>query len=195
MKIKRALISVSNKTSILDFCRELSNLEIELIATQGTFTFLQEGGVTHLKLVAEVTNFPEILNGIVKTEHPIIIGGILAKKEKKEHMKELKLLGIQPIDMVVCNFSLFDPSIDEKEKIEKCVERIDIGGPNLIRAAAKNYQNVIVIVNPNRYDQVLHDLKEKGDVTLKTRGLLAAEAFKVIAQYDLAISHLFETIG
>lgn len=192
MNIKRALISVYNKTGIINFCNELTNFGIEIIATGGTLTILKEGGIKKIKHVSDVTNFPEILNGRVKTEHPKIIGGILASKEKKEHMNELERFGIKPIDLVVCNIYPFEKFVDEEHNLEIILEKIDIGGPNMIRAAAKNHQNVIVIVNPNRYNQVLQELKEKGDVSVKTRLILASEAFKVTARYDLLISNFLE---
>jgi phosphoribosylaminoimidazolecarboxamide formyltransferase/IMP cyclohydrolase len=192
MNIRRALISVYNKTGLIEFCRILSNYGIEIIATEGTFTRLKEAGFTHLNQVSEVTHFPEILNGRVKTEHPKIVGGILAQKEKKAHMNELERLGITPIDMVVCNFSPVEKYVVEDYKLGNLMDKIDIGGPNMVRAAAKNYQNVIVIVNPNRYDQVLQELKEQGDVSVRTRLILASEAFKVTARYDLLISNFFE---
>ncbi|MCK5402767.1 IMP cyclohydrolase [Candidatus Bathyarchaeota archaeon] len=192
MNIKRALISVYNKTGIINFCNELTNFGIEIIATGGTLTILKEGGIKEIKHVSDVTNFPEILNGRVKTEHPKIIGGILARKEKKEHMNELERFGIKPIDLVVCNIYPFEKFVDEERNLEIILEKIDIGGPNMIRAAAKNHKNVIVIVNPNRYDQVLQELKEKGDVSVKTRLILASEAFKLTARYDLLISNFLE---
>jgi len=194
MNIKRALISVYNKTGIINFCRVLSNYGVEVIATEGTFTLLKEAGITQLKQVSDVTHFPEILNGRVKTEHPKIVGGILAQKEKKAHMNELERLGITPIDMVVCNFYPFDKYVAKKHNVENFLEKIDIGGPNMIRAAAKNPQNVIVIVNPKRYSQVLQTLKEHGDVGIKMRFILASEAFKVIAKYDLVISNFFDRL-
>ncbi len=192
MKIRRALISVYNKTGIIDFCRELTNFGIEIIATRGTLTILKEGGIKKLKHVSDVTNFPEILDGRVKTEHPKIIGGILARKEKKEHLNELERLGIKLIDIVVCNLYPLEKFVDVERNLEMFLNNIDVGGPNMIRAAAKNHQNVIVIVNPNRYNQVLQELKEKGDVCVKTRLILASEAFKVTARYDLLISNFLE---
>jgi phosphoribosylaminoimidazolecarboxamide formyltransferase/IMP cyclohydrolase len=192
MKIRRALISVYNKQGIIEFCKVLSTFGTEIIATKGTFTFLKEAGIPHLTRVSEVTNFPEILTGRVKTVHPHIVGGILAQKEKNQHMKELKRLGIQPIDMVVCNFFPISNSIGMEHQLEPFLENIDIGGPNIIRAAAKNPHNVIVLVNPNRYAQVIQTLKELGDVGIKIRLLLASEAFKEIARYDSIISNIFE---
>lgn len=192
MKVRRALISVYNKRGIIEFCKALSSLGTEIIATKGTFTFLKEAGIPHLTRVSEVTNFSEILTGRVKTAHPHIVGGILVQKEKKQHMKELKRLGIQPIDMVVCNFSPITNSGGMEHQLEPFLENIDIGGPNIIRAAAKNPHNVIVLVNPNRYAQVAQTLKEHGDVEIKMRLVLASEAFKEIARYDSVISNIFE---
>jgi len=189
-KIKRVLISVSDKTGIIDFARELSKLGIEIIATNGTLKFLEKGGIKFVKPVSDVTNFPEILDGRVKTMHPKLIGGILALRDKKEHMNELKQLGITPIDMVVCNL----PSFEKARSLEATLEKIDIGGPNLIRAAAKNFENVVVIANPRRYGQVLEELKKKDDVSIQTRFVLAKEAFKETTRYDRIIYKFLENI-
>jgi phosphoribosylaminoimidazolecarboxamide formyltransferase/IMP cyclohydrolase len=194
MKIRHALISVYNKLGLIEFCQALSNLGTEIIATKGTFTYLNEAGISPLKSVSEVTNFPEILTGRVKTTHPHIVGGILAQKEKKHHMQELKSLGIQPIDMVVCNVSPITTSGDTEPTLDSLLAKIDIGGPNIIRAAAKNPHNVIILVNPSRYPQVVQTLKEHGDVGLQMRLILASEAFNEIARYDSVISNIFEEI-
>jgi len=192
-RIKRALISVSDKTGIIDFARELSKLEIEIIATSGTLKFLEKGGVKFVKHVSDVTGFPEILGGRVKTMHPKLIGGILALRDKKEHMNELKRLGIVPIDMVVCNLPHFEKAIRRGRSLEEALEKIDIGGPDLIRAAAKNFENVVVITNPRRYGQVLEELKKKGDVSIQTKFALAKEAFKETARYDRVIYKALES--
>jgi phosphoribosylaminoimidazolecarboxamide formyltransferase/IMP cyclohydrolase len=192
MRIKRALISVYDKTGIVDFARELNRLEIEIIATNGTLKILKKGGIQFVKHVSDVTKFPEILGGRVKTGHPKLIGGILALRDKKEHMNELEKLGIKPVDMVVCNLYPFEKLIKRGVALKVALENIDIGGPNLIRAAAKNFENVVVIVNPNRYDQVLQELKKKGDVSAETRFILAIEAFKETAKYDFKIHKFLE---
>jgi len=192
MTIKRALISVYNKTSIVDFARELNKLGIEIIATSGTLETLKKGGIQSVKNVSDVTKFPEILGGRVKTGHPKLIGGILALRDNREHMNELEKLGIKPVDMVVCNLYPFEKEINRGVDLKNALESIDIGGPNLIRAAAKNFENVVVIVNPNRYDQVIKELKEKGDVSTETRSILAIEAFKETAKYDSIIYKFLE---
>jgi phosphoribosylaminoimidazolecarboxamide formyltransferase/IMP cyclohydrolase len=125
--------------------------------------------------------------------HPKLIGGILALRDKKEHMNELKRLEIVPVDMVICNLYPFEKAIRRGRNLEAALEKIDIGGPNLIRAAAKNFENVIVVTNPNRYGQVLEELKKKGDVSIQTKFVLAKEAFKETARYDWIIYKVLES--
>lgn len=193
MQIRRALISVFDKTGIIDFARDLNKLGIEIIATSGTSAFLKKGGIRFVKHVSDVTNFPEILDGRVKTMHPKLIGGILALRDKKEHINELKKLGIKTVDIVVCNLYPFEGVISQRVDLKMALEKVDIGGPNLIRAAAKNFENVIVVTNSDRYDQVLEELKKKGDVSIETRLVLAIEAFKETAKYDLMIYKFLES--
>lgn len=190
--IKRALISVYNKTGIVDFAKELNKLGIEIIATEGTFKILKECGIRFIKKVSNVTEFPEILGGRVKTEHPKIIGGILALRSSKEHLDQLRSLGIKTVDMVICNLYPFETAINQNFDLKTTLEYIDIGGPNMIRAAAKNFENVVVIVNPDRYDTVLKELKKVGDVNFETRFVLAMEAFKETSRYDRMIYKLLE---
>jgi len=187
MKIKRALISVYDKTGIVSFARELSELGIEIVATSGTLKILENCGIQFVTHISEVTNFPEMLNGRVKTEHPKLIGGILALRSNKEHMDELKKYEIKPIDMVICNLHPIENVINQENGLKFVMDKIDIGGPNMIRAAAKNFENIVVIVNPNRYDQVLRELK-KNKVSMKTRFQLAMEAFSLTARYDSIIN-------
>jgi len=190
--LKRALISVYDKTGIVEFARELNNLGIEIISTGGTAKLLQEQGIP-VKPVSDVTKSPEMLNGRVKTQHPSILAGILALREKEEHMKELEQHNIKPIDIVVFNFYPFEEVIKkEKPDLKEALENIDIGGPSTIRAAAKNFENVVVIVNPDRYDQVIKEMKKTGDVSRETRSRLAVEAFKQTARYDWTIQNFFE---
>jgi len=190
--MKRALISVYDKTGIVSFVRELSKLGVEIISTGGTLETLKEGGIRFVKHVSEVTEFPEILEGRVKTEHPKLVGGILALRDKKEHVKDLERHGIEPIDMVVCNLYPFERLTDQGADLKTALENIDIGGPNMIRAAAKNFENVIVIVNPRRYGQILSEYKKNGYVSAETRKVLAIEAFKETARYDSAIYRFLE---
>jgi len=191
---KRALVSVSNKDGIVDFARGLESLGYELVSTGGTYRILQEAGIKVVK-VAEVTGFPEILNGRVKTLHPKIHGGILAMRNEA-HLKELENNGIIPIDLVVVNLYPFRETISKKDvSLEEAVENIDIGGPTMIRAAAKNYRDVAVIVKPEYYDTVLQELKESGEISGETRLKLALEAFSHTASYDAVIASYFTSIN
>jgi phosphoribosylaminoimidazolecarboxamide formyltransferase/IMP cyclohydrolase len=189
---RRVLISVYDKTGLIQFARGLNQLGFEIIATSGTFTILKNGGVQLVKQVSDVTKMPEIFDGRVKTLHPKLIGGILAVKDKKEHMNELTRLKIKPIDMVVCNFYPLE-RINEKDlDLQTFLNNIDIGGPTMVRAAAKNFTHVVVIVNPEKYAQVLQELEKCGDVSIETKSALAIEAFKKTAKYDHAIYQLLK---
>ena len=190
--MKRALISVYDKTGIVSFAKELNKHGFTIISTEGTLKTLQEGGVNSIKPVSEVTAFPELLEGRIKTEHPKLIGGILAVRDKKEHMKDLEIFGIEVVDLVVCNLYPFEKVPEQGADLKNALEYIDIGGPNMIRAAAKNFESVVVVVNPRRYSQVLREFKENGDVIAETRKVLAVEAFKETARYDAAIYRFLE---
>lgn len=190
--MKRALISVYDKTNIVRFVRELNKLGFEIVSTGGTYETLKKGGVRFLKHVSEVTGFPEILGGRVKTEHPKLMGGILALRDKKEHIDDLERHGIEAIDMVVCNLYPFEDVTEQGADLKTALEYIDIGGPNMIRAAAKNFENIVVIVNPERYCQIRREYKTNGDVSLETRRALAVEAFKETARYDSSICRFLE---
>jgi len=190
--MKRALISVYDKTGIVDFARELGKMGFEIVSTGGTLKALEEAGVMHVKHVSDITESPEILEGRVKTGHPKLMGGILALRDKKEHMKDLERLQIEPIDMVVCNLYPFEKVTEQGADLKTALENIDVGGPNMIRAAAKNFENVVVIINPHRYSQILREYKKNGNVSVKTRKALAVEAFKETARYDVAIYSFLE---
>jgi len=192
--MKRALISVYDKTGIASFAGELAQLEFEIISTGGTLNILKDAGIKSVKHVSEVTDFPEILEGRIKTEHPKLMGGILALRENKEHMNDIERFGIEPIDLVVCNLYPFKKVTEQGADMKTALKNIDIGGPNMIRAAAKNFENTVVVVNPRRYSQVLNEYKKNGDVSIKTRKALAVEAFKETARYDFAIYHFLEKI-
>lgn len=190
VKVKRALISVSDKKGVLEFAKGLSQFDVEILSTGGTAQTLREGGV-EVKDVAEVTGFPEILDGRVKTLHPAIFGGILANRSKKGHLDELEKMGLAPIDLVVVNLYPFK-EVTSKPNVElvEAIENIDIGGVALIRAAAKNYQSVAVVVDNHRYDEVIKDMeKNKGAVSAELRLELAKEAFEHTADYDETIHH------
>lgn len=189
MKVKRALVSVSDKTGIVDFVKQLVELGIEVISTGGTKQKIEEAGLP-VTNISEVTNFPEILNGRVKTLHPNVHGGLLAIRSNEEHVKQLEEHGIQPIDLVVVNLYPFQATIAKKSTtFHDAIENIDIGGPAMLRASAKNHQDVTVIVDPNDYEQVINELKTNGETTLETRRRLAAKVFRHTAAYDAVIAN------
>ena len=189
-KIKCALISVWDKEGIVDFARGLNKLGIEIIATGGTTKKLKDAGIPAIP-VSDIIDFPEILGGRVKSMHPVIQAGILALRDNKKHMEQLKKHNIKPIDMVVSNLYPFSEVIKKKTDLKEVLEFIDIGGPSMIRAAAKNFKYVVVVTNPKQYDKVLDELK-KGDVSKETRAKLAIEAFKLTAEYDATIDEFLQ---
>lgn len=184
----RALISVSDKTGIVEFARELKKLSVEIISTGGTYRKLKEEGV-EVTEISELTGFPECLDGRVKTLHPKVHAGILAMRSNPEHMKQLKELGIEPIDLVVVNLYPFKETI-MKEGVTRAeaVENIDIGGPSMLRAAAKNYQDVAVVTDPADYETVLTELRENGAVSPDTKFRLMQRVFEHTAAYDAMIA-------
>ena len=186
--MKRALISVSDKGGIVDFSKGLSKLDFEIISTGGTAKALVSAGVK-IKEVSEVTDFPEMLDGRVKTLHPIIHAGILARRDIKEHMKTLEKHNINKIDLLAINLYPFEETIKKpKVGIEEVIENIDIGGPTLIRAAAKNYKDVIIVTSKNQYNDVLKSLESNGDLSLREKEKLALDAYVHAAQYDSIIA-------
>jgi len=188
-KIQRVLISVTDKTGIAAFARELHDLGAELISTGGTARLLRESGVP-VRDVSEVTGFPEMLDGRVKTMHPNVTGGILAMRAKPEHMLALAAHGIQPIDMVVVNLYAFEEVAAKSDaSLAELIENIDIGGPTMIRSAAKNYQDVVVVVSPSDYAGIVQEMKaHDAAISSATRWRLARKAFRTTADYDHAIS-------
>jgi len=198
-KIQRVLISVTDKTGIAAFARELRDLGAELISTGGTARLLRDSGVP-VRDISEVTGFPEMLDGRVKTMHPNVTGGILAMRGKPEHMQALAAHGIQPIDMVVVNLYAFEQVAAKADaSLAELIENIDIGGPTMIRSAAKNYQDVAVVVSPADYAGVTDEMKaHDGALSPETRWRLAQKAFRTTADYDRAISarlSMVETAG
>ncbi|HWQ30815.1 MAG TPA: bifunctional phosphoribosylaminoimidazolecarboxamide formyltransferase/IMP cyclohydrolase [Negativicutes bacterium] len=194
--IKRALISVSDKTGIVELAKELAGQGIEIISTGGTAKALEAEGIKVIG-ISDITGYPECLDGRVKTLHPNIHGGLLAVRENKEHMNKLQELGIETIDLVVVNLYPFRKTI-EKEGVElaEAIENIDIGGPSMLRAAAKNYKYVTVVTSPEDYGKVLAEIREKGDTTEATRFELAAKVFSHTASYDTLIgNYLWEKAG
>ena len=187
-EVRQALLSVSNKEGIVELARKLYELGITIISTGGTGQKIEEAGLPVVK-IEEVTEHPEMMDGRVKTLHPAVHGGILALREDEKHVKELKEQGIKPIDLVVCNLYPFKETIkDKKATLEDALANIDIGGPTLIRAAAKNFGNVGVVVDPSDYSQVLKELKENERIlTDSTCQKLAQKAFRHTAEYDSLI--------
>jgi phosphoribosylaminoimidazolecarboxamide formyltransferase/IMP cyclohydrolase len=190
LKIERAVVSVSNKQGIVDFARGLKEFGVEIISTGGTARTLKEAGI-EVTEVSEVTKFPEILEGRVKTLHPLIFGGILANREKELHLKEMEEMGIPSIDMVVVNLYPFKEVTSKPDvSMEEAIENIDIGGVTLLRAAAKNYRSCVVICDHHRYDEIIEEMKKNGGaVSLETRFDLAKEVFEHTADYDETIHH------
>lgn len=186
-QIERALLSVTDKTGLLPFAKQLHELGVELISTGGTAKLLRDNAIP-VREVSEITGFPEMLDGRVKTIHPRIAGGILAVRAKREHMRALEEHGIPPIQMVIVNLYQFE-KIAAKPGVtrEELIENIDIGGPTMIRAAAKNFQDVAVVVSPDQYEQVMAELKT-GELSAATHWRLAQEAFAHTAAYDQAVS-------
>ena len=189
-RIQRALISVTDKSGIVEFARSLADLHIEILSTGGTFRVLKEAGIPPLKEVADVTEFPEMLDGRVKTLHPRIAGGILAIRSNSAHMQALAALGIPSIDLVAVNlYDFARVAAKQDAAIEDLIENIDIGGPTMIRAAAKNWQDVAVVVSPADYGPVVDELRaNSGSLSRETTWGLAKKAFSLTAAYDRAVS-------
>lgn len=188
-RIQRALLSVTDKTGLADFARGLASLGVELISTGGTARLLREAGLA-VRDVSEVTGFPEILDGRVKTIHPVIAAGVLARREVPEHRAALAEHGIAPIDMVVVNLYAFEKAAAKpRATVEELIENIDIGGPTMIRAAAKNYQDVAVVTCAEDYAALLEEMRGSGgSLSLRTCWNLARKAFALTARYDAAIT-------
>lgn len=192
MAVKRALISVSDKTGISEFASELAALGYEIISTGGTAKSLREAGLAVLD-ISDVTGFPEMMDGRVKTLHPKVHGGILHIRSNAQHVKAAQENGIEPIDLVCVNLYPFRQTIARPDvTVELAIENIDIGGPSMVRSAAKNYRDVIILVDPSDYTSVLNSLKSTGDVSLAERARLATRAFAHTAAYDAAISSWLE---
>ena len=188
-KIKRALLSVSDKTGIVELAKELSKSGVEIISTGGTARTLRESGLDVME-VSEVTGFPEMMDGRVKTLHPKIHGAFLALRDNAEHLEAMKTHDITPIDLVVVNLYPFEKTIEKEDvKLEEAVEQIDIGGPAMIRSASKNWRDVAVVTDPRLYGKIIIELNENdGSLSLETRRSLAALAFSHTSYYDLIIS-------
>ena len=191
--IKRAILSVSDKTGIVDLARRLSAKGVTLLSTGGTQKAIADAGIP-VTGVSDITGFPECLDGRVKTLHPMIHAGLLAIRENAEHMAQIAELGVEPIDMVIINLYPFRATIEKPNvTFEDAVENIDIGGPTMLRAAAKNAQDVVVIIDPADYDKVMDEFEATGDVSLKTKRYLQYKVFEHTAQYDAMIQQYLRT--
>jgi len=189
MSKKRALISVSDKSGLVDFAKFLEANNYELISTGGTFKHLKDAGL-HPIQIDEVTNFPEMLDGRVKTLHPKVHGGLLAVRDNEEHMKTVAAHEISLIDMVIVNLYPFFAHANTDISLDEKVEFIDIGGPSMLRSGAKNFKSVAVITNVEDYEIVQREIEENGDTTLETRKKLAGKVFNLTSAYDAAISQM-----
>ncbi len=193
--IRRALVSVYDKTGVVDLARNLHALGVEIISTGGTYKAIREAGIPVLE-VAQVGGFPEILDGRVKTLQPRIHAGILAMRSNTEHMSQLQEHDITPIDLVVVNLYPFRETVaNPNVELQEAIEKIDIGGPSMVRGAAKNWQDVAVVVSPSRYGQILDELRQAGEISRQTKFELMLEAFRHTAEYDTAISGWMATSG
>src|SRR5919109_5571011 len=192
LKVERALLSVSDKRGLVDFARALEELGVEIISTGGTAAELERAGIA-TRPIENYTGFPEILDGRVKTLHPSIYAGLLAIRSKAEHRETLAEHGIEPIDLICVNLYPFERTAARRGVSEdEVIENIDIGGPTLIRAAAKNHAYTGVVVSPESYDAVLEELRQSaGRLSSQTRESLALEAFSYTARYDAAIAGWF----
>ncbi len=196
MPIQRAILSVTDKSGLVDFARKLAAMKVELISTGGTANLLRESGIP-VKDISDLTGFPEMLDGRVKTLHPKVHGGILHRRDDAAHRDAVAVHGIQPIDLVVVNLYAFEKTAAKPGvKFEELIENVDIGGPSMIRSAAKNFQDVAVVTSPDDYNAIAGEMaKSAGDLSRATKWRLAQKAFATTAAYDSAISSTLEQIG
>ena len=192
-KIERAILSVTDKTGVVDFARSLSRFDVQILSTGGTAKALREGGVKVME-ISEYTGFPEMLDGRVKTLHPKVHGGLLGVRDNPDHVSMMKAHGIRNIDLVVVNLYQFEKTVAKPGvTLEEAIENIDIGGPAMLRSSAKNFRDVTVVVDPSDYATVLKEMEELGGGTsLKTRFMLAKKVFRSTHHYDGAISRYLE---
>ncbi len=195
-RIERAILSVTDKTGLVDFARRLAAMGVELVSTGGTAKLLRDSGIA-VKEISYLTGFPEILDGRVKTLHPKVHGGILHVRRKQEHRAAVEEHGIQPIDMVVVNLYAFEKTAAKSGvEFEDVIEDIDIGGPSMVRSAAKNFPDVAIVTSPADYDAIAQEMESSGGlISLKTKWRLAQKAFATTAAYDTAIASTLERIA
>jgi phosphoribosylaminoimidazolecarboxamide formyltransferase/IMP cyclohydrolase len=195
-KIERAILSVTDKTGLVEFARKLAAMDVELVSTGGTAKLLRDSGIS-VKDISELTGFPEMLDGRVKTLHPMVHGGILHRRENPAHVSSIEEHGIVPIDMIVVNLYAFEKTAAKPGvHFEEIIENIDIGGPSMIRSAAKNFQDVAVVTSTGDYDAIAQEMKASGgSLSLETNWRLAQKAFATTAAYDSAIASTLERIS
>lgn len=191
--VKRVLISVTDKTGVVEFARALSEeFGATIISTGGTARAIAEAGVA-VTPIEEVTGFPEMMNGRVKTLHPKVHGGLLARRDVPEHMQQAADMGIEMIDMVVVNLYAFEKTVESGADFATCIENIDIGGPSMLRSSAKNFESVAVVTDPVSYDEILEEMRANdGATTRETRQKLALRVFQTTGAYDTAIATWME---
>ena len=194
-KIERAIISVTDKSGVVDFAKDLSKFGVKILSTGGTAKALRDGGVSVMD-ISEYTGFPEMMDGRIKTLHPKVHGGLLGVRDNPEHVSMMNEHGIESIDLIVVNLYQFEKAVSkEGVTLEEAIENIDIGGPAMLRSSAKNFKDVTVIVDPPDYDLVLKEMEELGGSTsLKTRFSLAKKVFQLTHKYDGAISRYLEKV-
>ena len=188
-KIKRAIISVSNKKGVIEFAKALHSLGVEILSTGGTAKAMRDEGVK-VKDVSDYTGFPEMLDGRLKTLHPKVHGGLLARRDNPKDMEDIKEYGIELIDMIVVNLYPFEETIAKPNvTLAEAIENIDIGGPTMLRSASKNFKDVAVVTDNNDFDNIIKEMKAgKGDLSYKTRLELARKVFRLTSKYDNAIA-------
>jgi phosphoribosylaminoimidazolecarboxamide formyltransferase/IMP cyclohydrolase len=193
-KISTAIISVTDKSNIVDLAGSLEELGIEILSTGGTAKALRDGGVKVLD-VSEYTGFPEMMDGRVKTLHPKVHGGLLGRRDNEQDINMMEMHGIKSIDLVIINLYQFQKTVAKEDcTLDEAVENIDIGGPAMLRSSAKNFKYVTVVVDPSDYSKVLEEIRRDGTTTLETRFKLAKKVFKLTWQYDGAISNYLEKV-
>lgn len=194
-RIETAIFSVTDKTGIVPFARGMADLGVEILSTGGTAKALREGGLT-VRDISDYTGFPEMMDGRVKTLHPKVHGGLLGLRDRPEHREMMERHGIRPIDCVVVNLYAFEKTVArEGVTLEEAIEAIDIGGPSMLRSAAKNFRDVTVVVDPSDYGLVLDEMRaNNGETRLETRLSLAAKVFRLTHMYDGAISRYLDAV-
>jgi phosphoribosylaminoimidazolecarboxamide formyltransferase / IMP cyclohydrolase len=193
-QIERAIISVTDKTGIVELAKSLDMLGVQILSTGGTAKVIRDGGVP-VTDISEYTGFPEMLDGRVKTLHPKVHGGLLGVRDNPEHVKKMKEHEIKNIDLLVVNLYQFEKTIaKEGVTLEEAIENIDIGGPAMLRSSAKNFKDVTVVVDPSDYAVVLDEIEKTGGTSIKTRFHLAKKVFKLTHEYDGAISSYLANI-